>query len=40
MSLRKVTKTHGSSPNDKAILKLFFLAVRDIAEKWTMPFHD
>lgn len=40
MSLRKVTKNRGSFPNDEAILKLFFLALRNIAKKWTMPIHD
>jgi putative transposase len=40
MSLRKVTKNRGSFPNDEAIFKLFFLALRNIAKKWTMPIHD
>jgi len=35
MSLRKVTKARGSFPNDDALLKLLFLALRNIARKWT-----
>ena len=40
MSLRKVTKTRSSFPNDEAVLKLLYLALRNIAKKWTMPLHD
>lgn len=40
MSLRKVTKNRGSFPNDAAILKLFYLALNNIAKKWTMPIRD
>lgn len=40
MSLRKVTKTRSSFPNDEAVLKLLYLALRNIARKWTMPIHD
>ncbi len=40
MSLRKVTKNRGSFPNDEAMIKLLFLALRNISRKWTMPFHD
>src|SRR3979411_2061824 len=39
MSLRKVTKARGSFPNDEAVSKLLFLALRNIAKKWTMPVH-
>jgi putative transposase len=39
MSLRKVTKARGSFPNDEAVSKLLFLALRNIAQKWTMPVH-
>ena len=39
MSLRKVTKARGSFPNDEAVSKLLFLALRNIARKWTMPVH-
>ena len=40
MSLRKVTKARGSFPNDEAVMKLLYLALRNIAKKWTMPIHD
>jgi putative transposase len=39
MSLRKVTKARGSFPNDEAVFKLLYLALRNIAKKWTMPLH-
>jgi transposase-like protein len=38
-SLRKVIKTKGAFPNDAAILKIFYLALLNIAKKWTMPIH-
>lgn len=37
MSLRKVIKTRASFPNDDAAFKLLYLALRNIAKKWTMP---
>jgi len=40
MSLRKVTKSRGSFPNDDALIKLYYLALRNISKKWTMPIHD
>jgi putative transposase len=40
MSLRKVTKARGSFPNDEAVFKLLYLALRNIAKKWTMPVRD
>jgi putative transposase len=40
MSLRKVTKARGSFPNDEAVSKLLYLALRNIAKKWTMPVND
>ena len=39
-SLRKVIKTKGAFPNDAAILKIFFLALANIAKKWTLPIRD
>ena len=38
-SLRKVIKTKGAFPNDAAIVKIFYLALQNIAKKWTMPIH-
>lgn len=40
MSLRKITKNRGSFPSDEALLKLFYLALRNISRKWTMPIRD
>jgi putative transposase len=40
MSLRKVTKNRGSFPNDDAMLKLLYLALKNISKKWTMPIHN
>jgi putative transposase len=40
MSLRKVTKNRGHFPNDEAMFKLLFLALKNIAKKWTMPIRD
>jgi len=39
-SLRKVIKTKGAFPTDAAILKIFFLALANIAKKWTLPIRD
>lgn len=36
-SLRKVTKHRGSFPNDESIIKILYLALRNIAKKWSMP---
>jgi putative transposase len=35
-----VTKARGSFPNDEAVFKLLYLALRNIAKKWTMSVHD
>ncbi|TLS74455.1 IS256 family transposase [Mariprofundus erugo] len=40
MSLRKITKNRGSFPSDDALTKLFYLALRNISKKWTMPIRD
>lgn len=37
MSLRKVTKARGSFPNDEAVCKLLYLALRNIEKRWTKP---
>lgn len=39
-SLRKVIKTKGAFPNDASILKIFYLALANIAKKWTLPIRD
>lgn len=40
MSLRRVTKNRGSFPSDESILKLLYLALRNISKKWTMPIRN
>ncbi len=36
-SLRKVTKTRNSFPNDEAAIKLLYMGLKNIMKKWTMP---
>jgi len=38
--VRKVTKNKGAFPNDDALLKLVFLAYRNISKKWTQPLQN
>jgi len=38
--LRKLTKNRGSFPSDEALLKLFYLALRNISQKWAIPIRD
>jgi transposase-like protein len=38
--VRKVTKTKGVFPNDMALLKLIYLATKNIAKKWTQPLNN
>lgn len=40
MSLRKIIKTRGSFPTDEAAVKLLYLALQNIARKWTMPIKE
>jgi putative transposase len=40
MSLRKIIKNRGSFPNDEAAVKLLYLALQNISEKWTMPIKE
>lgn len=35
--LRKVTKTTSIFPHEESLLKLLWLAARDVSKKWTMP---
>ncbi|HET7548394.1 MAG TPA: IS256 family transposase [Usitatibacter sp.] len=37
MQVRKIAKSRGHFPNDDAARKLLFLALRNVARKWTMP---
>jgi putative transposase len=40
MGLRKLTENRGSLPSDGAFLKRFYLVLRNIRKKWTMPIWD
>lgn len=40
MSLRKVIKNKRVLPSDESVFKLFYLAINNIAKKWTMPIHN
>jgi putative transposase len=40
MSLRKITKNRGSFPSDESLIKLFYLVLRNISQKWSMPIRD
>jgi putative transposase len=37
MTLRKVSKNRSLFPNDEAVFKLMYLALRNISQRWTMP---
>jgi putative transposase len=39
-SLRKVTKTRGAFCSNEAVLKLIYLAMQNIAKRWTRPVVD
>ena len=39
-SLRKVTRTRRSFPNDEAVMKVLYLALHEITRKRTMPIRD
>ena len=38
--VRKVTKTKGAFTNDMALMKLVYLATKNIEKKWTNPLHN
>ena len=38
--VRKVTKTKGAFTNDMALMKLVYLATKNIEKKWTSPLHN
>jgi len=38
--IRKVTKTKGAFPSDMALLKLVYLATKNIEKKWAAPLHN
>jgi putative transposase len=37
MTLRKVSKNRSLFPNDEAVFKLMYLALKNISKRWTMP---
>ena len=37
MSLGKLTRNRGAFPCDEALMKLFYLALKNISQKWPMP---
>jgi transposase-like protein len=39
-TLRKRLKTRGVFPNDEAIMKVLYLALQNVAKKWTRPIRD
>jgi putative transposase len=39
-SLRRVLKTRGAFPNDDAVTKVLYLALRNVAKKWTRPIQN
>lgn len=39
-SLRKIVKTRGAFPDDEAVMKLLYLALQNVARRWTMPVRD
>lgn len=38
--LRKVTKNRGAFPTDEAVIKLLYMALKNIMKKWTMPIQN
>jgi putative transposase len=38
--LRKLTWNRGAFPGDESLTKLFYLPLRNISQKWTMPIRD
>jgi putative transposase len=39
-SLRKISKNRGVFPHQEALLKLYYLALKRMMKKWTMPIHN
>ena len=39
-TLRKRLKTRGVFPNDESIVKVLYLALQNLAKKWTRPIRD
>jgi transposase-like protein len=39
-TLRKRLKTRGVFPNDESLVKVLYLALQNVAKKWTRPIRD
>ena len=39
-SLRRLTKTRASFPSDEVAIKLLYLGLRNISQRWTMPIQN
>lgn len=39
-SLRRVLKNRGAFPTDESIMKVFYLALKNVSKKWTMPIQN
>jgi putative transposase len=39
-SLKKVVKTRGAFPDEDALFKVLYLAIKNVQKKWTMPIRD
>jgi putative transposase len=40
MTLRKVLRNHRSFPTDESAMKVIYLAIHNLSQKWTMPIRD
>jgi transposase-like protein len=40
MTLRKVLKNHRAFPTDESAMKVIYLAIGNMAKKWTMPIQN
>jgi putative transposase len=40
MTLRKIIKNRSLFPNDEAVYKLMYLALKNISKRWTMPIRN
>ncbi|MGV2831007.1 transposase, partial [Myxosarcina sp. GI1(2024)] len=40
MTLRKVLKNHRIFPTDEAALKVIYLAINNLSQRWTRPLRD
>ena len=38
--MRKILKIRRAFPSDEAVIKIMYLALQNIAKRWTMPIRD